>query len=135
MIAESALMDRLEQLRQRYALSLPDKADQLTDQWIEVRREPCNRAALTDVHQQVHRLSGSAPAYGFEALGAIAQEIDNRIATWLNAGEHDAIETHALLESLQPRIEALLRALLAREADPPLSEPVRMARRPDAGRC
>ena len=103
-------VDRMEELRQRYAQSLPQKGRDIERQWQACRAAPDDRRALVELHQSVHRLSGSAPAYGFDELGALAQPIDATLAEWLGRNA-DAREPADLLRVIEPRVRALVTAL------------------------
>jgi hypothetical protein len=99
----------MEELRQRYAQSLPQKGRDLERLWQAFAATP-ERRALTELHQQVHRLSGSAPAYGFDDVGALAQPIDATISEWLGANlSGRTIEE--LAGAIEPRVRALVAAL------------------------
>jgi HPt (histidine-containing phosphotransfer) domain-containing protein len=100
----------MEELRQRYAQSLPQKGRDIARQWQACDAAPQDRRALVELHQQVHRLSGSAPAYGFDELGALAQPIDAAIAEWL-ARNAEGREQAELLRLIEPRVRALVTAL------------------------
>lgn len=107
-----SLEARLQALRRQYAQSLPQKADELTRAWAQFRAAPGDRAAATGLHACVHRLSGSAPAYGFDAIGAAAQPADALLSGWINAPTDDAAAA-ALFQALTPHIQTLLAALRA----------------------
>lgn len=105
-------MDKLEELRLRYLHSLPQKAADVRAQWQRLQRQPDERALIVELHQQVHRLSGSAPAYGFDAIGALARPIDQRLAEWLrNEDPEIRIAAAALLAALAGPVDALTDAL------------------------
>lgn len=113
-------MDKLDELRLRYLRSLPQKSVDIRAQWDLLRQRPHERALLVELHQQVHRLSGSAPAYGFDDIGALARPLDQRLSEWLRAddGERDTVAD--LIGSLAAPVAALAQALrLAGEAEAP----------------
>ncbi len=113
-------MDKLDELRLRYLRSLPQKCDDIRAQWDLLRQRPHEQALLVELHQQVHRLSGSAPAYGFDDIGALARPLDQRLSEWLRAevGERDAVSD--LIGTLAVPVAALAQALrLAGEAEAP----------------
>jgi HPt (histidine-containing phosphotransfer) domain-containing protein len=113
-------MDKLDELRLRYLRSLPQKGDDIRAQWELLRQRPHERALLTELHQQVHRLSGSAPAYGFDDIGALARPLDQRLAEWLRAGEDERDAVTVLVGALAAPVAALVAALrLAGEAEAP----------------
>ncbi len=69
---------RLAELTRTYVAALPDKRADLEHLWTV-----CGDAATDETWQALrtlaHRLSGSAPNYGFEALGVAARALDNRL--------------------------------------------------------
>ncbi len=67
---------RYDQLRMRYAGSLPRKHDDLAQAWRAFAEKPGDAIARRDLHAQIHRLSGSAPSYGYADLGALARATD-----------------------------------------------------------
>lgn len=113
-------MDKLDELRLRYLRSLPQKSDDIRAQWDLLDQRPHERALLVELHQQVHRLSGSAPAYGFDDIGALARPLDQRLSEWLRGedGERDAVTD--LIRTLAAPVAALAQALrLAGDAEAP----------------
>jgi HPt (histidine-containing phosphotransfer) domain-containing protein len=100
----------MEELRQRYAQSLPQKGRDLERHWQAFGAAPDDRRLLAELHQQVHRLSGSAPAYGFDDIGALAQPVDAALAEWLgpNLSGRTAAE---LAGAIEPGVKALVAAL------------------------
>lgn len=100
-------MGRLEELRQRYAESFPAKATELAAAWQAFLVD--SAAGFAALHQSVHRLAGSASAYGFEELGVIAQRADDVLAKWSDV---EALPV-TLTEQLEPHVTALVAALRA----------------------
>lgn len=113
-------MDKLEELRLRYLHSLPQKAADVRAQLQRLQQQPDERALLVELHQQVHRLSGSAPAYGFDAIGALARPIDQRLSEWLRNDDPE-IRTAAavLVATLSGPVDALAEALASATDSPP----------------
>jgi HPt (histidine-containing phosphotransfer) domain-containing protein len=103
-------MDKLDELRLRYLNSLPQKGRDLLAQWQRLLAAP-ERALLVELHQHAHRLSGSAPAYGFDAIGALARPLDLRIAEWLRADADERESLPQLLGQLAAPVAALAQAL------------------------
>lgn len=115
-------MDKLDELRLRYWHSLPQKADDLFGQWQRVLQHPDERAPMAEFQQQVHRLSGSAPAYGFDEVGALARPLDQRLAEWLRGDDADARPSVGeMTAALAGPVAALIAALrqAAGQALPP----------------
>ncbi|MBL8297590.1 MAG: Hpt domain-containing protein [Rhodanobacteraceae bacterium] len=105
-------MDKLEELRQRYWRSLPRKAEDLQGQWQRVQLQPQERTFLAELHMQVHRLSGSAPAYGFDTIGALARPIDQQLALWLHGEDAELPpDAVAMMAALVGPVVTLIDAL------------------------
>lgn len=77
--------DRLERLHQRYASSLRAKSAALADAWRVFAASPDDAACARELSMQVHRLCGSAAAYGYRRLGECACAADRLIAGELAA--------------------------------------------------
>lgn len=73
---------RFELLRARYAASLAHKHETLAQAWHHFRAQPQEDAARRELQQQIHRLCGSAPAYGYERLGESARVADKLMRDW-----------------------------------------------------
>lgn len=73
---------RFDRLRQRYAASLTRKRQDLDAAWRRLQADPHDARACADLQDQVHRLAGSAPAYGYEAIGLLAREADRLLTAW-----------------------------------------------------
>jgi len=104
-------MDRFEELRQRYVESLPRKADQIDAAWRHFVLDPGNVDARITLHQAVHRLSGSAAAYGFEELGDLAQAVNSVFSDWLEQPPFEGLALTASLRTLSAGVTELLVAL------------------------
>lgn len=105
-------MDKLEELRLRYLHSLAQKGRDLQSQWQRLQAEDQDRRPLlAELHQQVHRLSGSAPAYGFDDIGALARPVDLRIAEWLRGENAGRENPEHLVQSLAAPVAALVQSL------------------------
>ena len=97
-------------LRARYLQSMPAKHAALEAAWREVLRVP-SEPSLRELHDLVHRLLGSAPTYGCEAIGRCARAVDaslrededdrdDSLAEGARIAERIAIPMQALLDSL-----------------------------------
>ena len=78
---------RLELLQQRYAHSLRAKSAALAEAWRMFTADPASAACMRELSMQVHRLCGSAAAYGYRRLGESACAADRLIADELAAPE------------------------------------------------
>ncbi|MDE1898592.1 MAG: Hpt domain-containing protein [Xanthomonadaceae bacterium] len=94
---------RLAALTRVYVAALPDKQADLERLWAACADAATDEAWLA-LRTLAHRLSGSAPNYGFEALGAAARALDTRL------GGKTACRDRGLLA---PLVAALREALAA----------------------
>ena len=106
-------MDRFDELKQRYAQALPQKADEIDFAWRRFDADLDNTAAREALHQAVHRLSGSAAAYGFEDLGDLAQSVDSVFSDWLASAPFERPSSMSLHLSLRDGVAELVAALRA----------------------
>jgi HPt (histidine-containing phosphotransfer) domain-containing protein len=111
---------RFDVLRASYAQSLASKYSALESAWHEFAAAP-GAAALRDLHVLVHRLVGSAPAYGYAQLGDLARAADTQIAEWDNLRDTSRVSIDVLAHNLARTMRALLDALsqAAGEGGPP----------------
>ena len=100
---------RFSLLRDRYHASLPDKRSALQAAWIAVRDASTDARARRELRTLLHRLAGSAPAYGQPDLGALAAK-----ACALVVGDEDEADVDARNRNdveLAPVVVQLLGAL------------------------
>jgi len=72
----------LEALHARYAASLMAKRDEMMKAWRAARAAPDDAEACAALHTRLHRLCGSAPAYGYARLGDLACEAERRLRSF-----------------------------------------------------
>jgi hypothetical protein len=84
-MSTSDFESRLQLLRDRYTASLAHKRIALTEAWRAFAADPRDLAARRELSMQLHRLSGSAGAYGYESVGIAAAEADALV------GEHGGL--------------------------------------------
>lgn len=108
---------RFRQLRERYAASLGHKRCELERVWSAFVAAPDDAHARQELHTHVHRLSGSARAYGYEQLGSCAQAADHLLSEWLVFAEPLRDTPAALASRLAAPVRILLDALGATPPD------------------
>ena len=69
----------MEELREEYARELPHKLDELESQIEEAKQRP---ETTTDAASTAHRLRGTAGAYGFKLVGALAGHIEDLLSEY-----------------------------------------------------
>lgn len=104
---------RFNELRANYAHSLVRKHQALTEAWRSFVADPGTDGLRRELHLLIHRLSGSALAYGYERLGTLARTADN-----LMRGEDERVPaargaTASGVDQLTAPIKAVLDELVA----------------------
>lgn len=100
----TATSPQMDALHARYARSLESKHAALLEAWRAFKKAK-DEASAKKLHGLVHRLAGSAPTYGYAALGTLARKADHAFA---HGGD--------LALQLAEPVEALL-VELARQAE------------------
>ncbi len=101
-----------QKLQTRYAASLPQKHAELSRAWAELQTQPDDIALGEELNSRLHRLSGSAGAYGYLRLGDVAQRLDERLRDWRETAPALRSSTHELVESLRIDVALLLDELM-----------------------
>lgn len=103
--------EHFELLRARYARSLGDKQEALNRAWVEFVGAPSDAAVRSALQQQLHRLCGSAQAYGHERLGSRACTADSMMRQWqaLTASFRETPAT--LVDRLEVPVQSVLECL------------------------
>jgi len=109
---------RFDWLRLRYADSLAAKQTALEEAWAALAATPKDNAARAHVQQLLHRLCGSAHAYGYEQLGDDACAADSLLRAWESAPPSLRDAPAELVRRLDPAVATVLAALAA--ADRPI---------------
>ena len=97
-------------LRERYAASFAAKRDALDAAWTAFAASP-DEAGARAVRHLAHRLSGSAPAYGYDTLGAFARDIDALLTDWIESAPDARAEGVHLVARIAPVASALIEQL------------------------
>lgn len=98
--------ERFQRLRMQYAQSLPAKRAALAEAWRAYLAAPDDAALQRELSMQLHRLAGSAGAYGYEAVGVRARAADRL------AGDAQArADARALDAGVQAVLDALSDAI------------------------
>jgi CheY-like chemotaxis protein len=108
---------RFEWLRLRYADSLAGKQATLAQAWAACGAAPGDPRARGDLQQQLHRLCGSAHAYGYAQLGDDACSADSLMRSWESATSSLRDAPSELIERLRAPVAAVLAGLV--DAGPP----------------
>jgi HPt (histidine-containing phosphotransfer) domain-containing protein len=70
---------RYEALRTAYLAAMPQRRVDAAELW-RACMDDAQSPAWRELHTLVHRLSGSAPCYGLEEIGAAAQKLDRMLS-------------------------------------------------------
>ena len=74
----NALEDRIRELRQRYAQTLPDRAASIGRMLMQAPQRNITRAELL---RQFHTLAGTAGTFGYEDIAALAREAERVLSS------------------------------------------------------
>ncbi|HVT33553.1 MAG TPA: Hpt domain-containing protein [Rhodanobacteraceae bacterium] len=97
---------RFAELRLRYERSLPEKRAAFERAWRALLHAPDERSAAV-LQSLAHRLAGSAPPYGFEALGSAARSLDTMLDDWIRRAPGDRESADVLAEVLASSANAV----------------------------
>ena len=70
--------ERLESLKRKYAVSIPEKID-LIKQLVEAVQQKPDLQHLTELREMVHKIGGSAGSYGFKEASTLCKDMDTQI--------------------------------------------------------
>lgn len=98
---------RFALLRARYARSLASKHVALVQAWRAFASD-ADAATARELQGLVHRLAGSAPAYGYAALGARASAVDRELMDWEGAEPRRRDTAGELAQRLSMPMQALI---------------------------
>lgn len=103
--SDPEFLAELEVLRQHYVQGMPGRQATFRNAWrdcVDGSAEPAWQS-LRDV---AHKLSGTAPSYGLEELGAAARELDRLLSG------RPPCRVRAQVEPMVVRVQAMLDALV-----------------------
>jgi HPt (histidine-containing phosphotransfer) domain-containing protein len=106
-------VEGFEALQRMYREALEEKA-----QALEVEARAIAAGAPPEPHaqalrRQLHQLSGSAGAYGYDAMGEMARGLEKRWVQWLNCAPAERSDGRDLQRDSNPLMSLLLAALRA----------------------
>lgn len=81
------MSDPIAALHARYRASFPDKRAELLAALAAWRAQPASPDTIAAVYLLVHKLAGSAGAYGFDALTELARVADRLLQPHARGGE------------------------------------------------
>jgi HPt (histidine-containing phosphotransfer) domain-containing protein len=81
------MSDPIAALHARYRTSFPDKRAELLLALSAWRDQPSSTDAIAALYLLVHKLAGSAGAYGFDALTELARTADRLLQPHARGGE------------------------------------------------
>jgi HPt (histidine-containing phosphotransfer) domain-containing protein len=103
-------MEGFEALQVMYRQALPEKRAALEKEWHALAAGAPPEAHAQVLHRQLHNLSGSGGAYGFDAMGEMARQLEKRWVQWL-ASPPPRGDAAILCAELGPLFHTLLAAL------------------------
>lgn len=109
-------LKRFDSLRVRYARSFASKRAALAEAW-RAFADTAEAARASELQMLAHRLAGSAPTYGYEALGAQAGVVDRALADWIEAAPGARESPAELVLRLAAPAQALIDSLAQHAAE------------------
>ena len=106
-------MEGFEALQRMYREQLPERCQALDVEWRALAGGAAPEAHAQLLRRVLHNLSGSGGAYGFEAMGEMARNLEKRWVQWLNlppAERPDAVQLCADLAPLMRTLQDLMQA-------------------------
>ena len=100
-------MEGFEALQRMYREQLPEKRQTLEAEWRAMANGPATDAHAQALRRQLHNLSGSGGAYGYDAMGEMARSLEKRWVQWLNQPPAQRPEAAQLCNELAPLMHAL----------------------------
>lgn len=104
---------QLATLRQAYEAELPEKVAGIAQVAAALARRKWDAAGVRELHQIVHRLSGSSAIWGFTAVSRAAGELEEIVLAALAGTRRPndlSNEVPRLIDELQHAVPASLRA-------------------------
>ena len=100
-------VEGFEALQRMYREQLPEKARALEAEWRAVANADAAEAHAQLLRRQLHNLSGSGGAYGFDAMGEMARSLEKRWVQWLNLPPAQRPKAAQLCNELAPLMRTL----------------------------
>lgn len=123
----SEASDPLEALFAEYREKLPRRRRALAALWKRLPEDDESAGVCAELRLQVHRLAGSAGAFGFDRLSAAAREVDQRLKAWLFTAPALRPPQACLIADLSAPFAALLDAFAESGASTPADGPLEAA--------
>jgi chemotaxis protein histidine kinase CheA len=106
-------MQGFEELQRMYRQVLPEKCAALEQDWDAIVAGALPEPHAQSLRRQLHQLSGSGGAYGYDAMGEMARELEKIWVQWLGADSETRPEASAVCEQRAGLMAALLAAMRA----------------------
>jgi HPt (histidine-containing phosphotransfer) domain-containing protein len=106
-------VEGFDELVQMYREALPEKRAALEQEWRSILAGAPAEAPAQALRRQLHQLSGSAGAYGYEAMGEMARELEKRWVQWLGLAPELRPEARQVCAEWAPLMQTLCAALQA----------------------
>lgn len=106
-------MEGFEALQRMYREQLPERCNALEMEWRAVIDGAPAEGHAQTLRRVLHNLSGSGGAYGFDAMGEMARNLEKRWVQWLSlppAERPDAVQLCVELAPLMYTLQDLMHA-------------------------
>ncbi len=105
--------DKLQQLWDSFAEQLPQKVEQIREDWSRVQSLRVDSKEMKSFTLMLHNLAGTAPSFGFTAMGVAVRDIESLIQNM----EGDSLPSRHVKEKIGTKITELA-ALSAIRSEP-----------------
>jgi chemotaxis protein histidine kinase CheA len=106
-------MEGFEELQRMYREALPEKRLALETEWRAILAGAEPEPHAQSLRRQLHQLSGSGGAYGFDAMGEMARGLEKRWVQWLNQPPAQRSSALMVCSEMAPLMRMLQQALRA----------------------
>jgi HPt (histidine-containing phosphotransfer) domain-containing protein len=100
-------VEEFEELCRGYRASLPEKREALEAEWNGLLAGGTAEPHAKALRRQLHQLAGSGGAYGFDAMGEMARELEKCWVRWLNTTPAERVDPLALCADIAPLMRLL----------------------------
>jgi HPt (histidine-containing phosphotransfer) domain-containing protein len=100
-------VEGFEALQRMYREQLPEKRLALEAEWRAMASGGATEAHAQILRRQLHNLSGSGGAYGYDAMGEMARSLEKRWVQWLNLPAAERPDPARLCTELAPLMHTL----------------------------
>ncbi len=84
---QSQFLERMKIIKQEFETHLPEKIDDIIEQWQNLKINGWKREVVTDCHKSIHKLTGSSGIMGYMQISEICGNIEDGLQRVLELNE------------------------------------------------